>query len=211
MSITTAWKIEKRIRTESPSSDSQLQRSRADWVAEYLRVAKACWCPWDESTWNRRWEEQFLRIFHMFPYSGWKAFFCRPESHRSGVTSVCVCIPMCKSMLCMCATECEKGSERVIMRIIPQVMRKGCTRLPHTALVAHKHWLHWWTWLRRLQEWQGWDQDMEQGWKKWTTANVRLGLRTSARQSYTVWQGREKARQRRHRGINRPRRSRSKR
>jgi len=21
-------------------------------------------------------------------------------------------------------------------------MRKGCTRLPHTALVAHKHWSH---------------------------------------------------------------------
>lgn len=35
-------------------------------------------------------------------------------------------------------------------------MRKGCTRLPHTELVAHKYWSHRRTWLRRLQEWLGW-------------------------------------------------------
>lgn len=42
-------------------------------------------------------------------------------------------MPMCKCILSMCTSECEKGSESIIMRIIPLVMRKGCTRLPHTS------------------------------------------------------------------------------
>lgn len=66
------------------------------------------------------------------------------------------------------------------------VMRKGCTRLPHTALVAHKHWAHRRTWLRRLQEWQGWDRDTKRGWKKHETL-LMWGLRVSTRQHSRAW------------------------
>lgn len=37
-----------------------------------------------------------------------------------------------------------------LVRIISPVMRKGCTRLPHIALVAHKHQSQLWTWLREI-------------------------------------------------------------
>lgn len=54
-------------------------------------------------------------------------------------------------VLCVCVHEKERtGLQSVIMRIISPVMRKGCTRPPHTGLVAHKHWSHRWTRLRRL-------------------------------------------------------------
>lgn len=54
---------------------------------------------------------------------GLKDFLLQIWESQSSVTSVCVSARAClcaKSILCMCANVREKGSESVIMRIIPQ-------------------------------------------------------------------------------------------
>lgn len=77
------------------NNKSRLERSRADRAAEYLRVAKACWRLWDESTWNRRWEEQFLSIFYMFPHLGLKHFLLQMWERQIRVTNARVCVHTC--------------------------------------------------------------------------------------------------------------------
>lgn len=114
--------------------------------------------------------------FYMFPRTvGQTDFFLFPtdvsdpdQGRKCASVCVCACVHgFCVLCVCVCMRKRVRtgGLQSVIMRIISPVMRKGCTRPPHTGLVAHKHWSHRWTKLRRLL------------WRRGRTRDSRVGGR----------------------------------
>lgn len=133
-------------------------------------------------------------IFHMFPHSGLKDFLLQMWETQIRATNVCVHMHFFFffASVCMCVCVWERLGECYNEDYFP-VMRKGCTRLPHTGLVAHKHWSHRRTCL--AQEITGVTRlghGARFGEKKnnKTTRNatkVRLSVRANAGQSCEVW------------------------
>lgn len=102
-------------------------------------------------------EEQFLSILTSFLTQA--EILCCTDLGTTDRDNKCVCV---SQRVIVCAFLCAKDIVWaifffVLMRIIPPVMGKGCTSLPHTALVAHKHWSHRWTCSQRLQKKGGWN------------------------------------------------------